>query len=73
MELHSVVPDGWFVGTPVHHVGRGQWALYAYDAAEQVDIRVRTREWTAVHPTEIGVIHEMKRCLQEIKAGGMPE
>jgi hypothetical protein len=32
----------------------------------------RSREWTAVAPTELEVVREMARCLGEISAGRVP-
>jgi hypothetical protein len=50
-ELMESRPASWFIGTPVHHVERDQWALYAFDTTERVKIGKRSREWTAVAPT----------------------
>ncbi|MEP7378376.1 MAG: hypothetical protein ABI725_02320 [Chloroflexota bacterium] len=74
-ELHEAMPPGWFVGTPSFNPRRGaggEWSLYAFDTTERVKIGKRSREWTAVHPTQEGVIREMARCLREIAAGGVP-
>ena len=32
----------------------------------------RSREWTAVARSEVGVVREMARCLRELAAGGWP-
>lgn len=71
-DLHDSTPHGWFAGTPVFHVERQEWAQYAYDTTERVQIGRRSREWTAVHPTQEGVVREMARCLREIAAGNVP-
>ncbi len=71
-DLHAVTPPGWYVGTPVYHVERQEWALYAFDTREKAHIGKRSREWTAVAPTEEGVVREMARCLRDIAAGWVP-
>lgn len=65
-------PPGWYVRTPVFHVERGQWALYAFDQTERVKAGKRSREWTAQHPTQVGLVREMARCLREISEGRVP-
>ena len=72
-ELHSGLPPGWYVGTPVFHVERGEWAIYAYDTTERVKIGKRSREWTAVHLTQIGVVREVAGCLRELGEGRVPK
>jgi hypothetical protein len=72
-ELHAATSAGWYVGTPVHHIERDQWAMYAFDTTERVKIGQRSREWTAVAPTETLVVREMARCLREIAAGKVPK
>lgn len=71
-DLLDATPVGWYVGPPVFHVERDQWALYAFDATERVKIGKRSREWTAVAPTEVGAVRELARCLREIAAGRVP-
>ncbi len=34
-DLHAVTPPGWYVGTPVYHVERQEWALSAFDTREK--------------------------------------
>lgn len=58
-ELHDSTPPGWYVGT--------------YDTTAKAHIGKRSREWTAVHPTQIGVVREMARCLREITDGRVPK
>ena len=70
-ELHNATPAGWFVGRPGQRYG-GQWEQYAYDTTEKAQIGRRSREWTAVAPTEVGVVREMARCLQAIGEGRVP-
>lgn len=71
-DLQDALLPGWFVGTPVYHVERREWALYAYDTTERALIDKRNREWTALGPTEADAIREMARCLAEIAAGRVP-
>jgi hypothetical protein len=71
-QLHAATPAGWYVGTPVYHVERREWALYAFDTTERAHIGRRSREWTALAPSEAGVVREMARCLLEIAAGRPP-
>jgi len=55
----------------LHHEGslqrvpleRREWSQYAFDTREKAHIGRRSREWTAVGPTEEGVVREMARCL----------
>lgn len=44
--------------------------MYAFDQAEKAHIGRRSREWTAVGPTEVECVREMARCLRAIGAGG---
>ena len=47
--------------------------MYAFDTTERLRKgHGRSREWTAVHPTEVGVVWEMARCLRVIGDGGVP-
>lgn len=72
-ELLDATPRGWYVGTPAYNGRRGEWSMYAYDTAEKAHIGKRSREWTAVQPTQEGVVREMARCLREIAAGRVPK
>jgi hypothetical protein len=36
-------------------------------------VGVRSREWTAVASTEVGVVREMARCLRVITDGKAPK
>lgn len=71
--LHEATPSGWFVGRPSFDERRDEWSLYAFDARERLKVGHRTREWTAVAPTQIRVIREMARCLSEFAAGRVPK
>jgi hypothetical protein len=65
----------WYVGRPSLHEERDFWEMYAFDPTENAKVGVRSREWTAVAPQEvgqIGVVLEMARCLAEISAGRVP-
>ncbi len=71
-ELHDATPSGWFVGSPSLHQERNGWLMYAFDPSERAVVGVRKREWTAVAPTELGVVREMARCLRERGEGRTP-
>lgn len=65
-ELLEGKPPARYVGTPVYRVERREWALYAFDTTERAHIRKRSREWTAVAPSEEGVVREMARCCTRL-------
>lgn len=66
-------PLGWFVGQPTEPTVRGlEWTQYAFDPRETPRVGRRTREWTAMAPTQLGVLREMARCLREISGGRAP-
>jgi hypothetical protein len=72
-DLHRVNEAlGWHVGLPAYFDRRDEWQLYAFDPTERPKVGHRSRAWTAVHPTQIGVIREMTRCLREFAAGQVP-
>jgi hypothetical protein len=71
--LHAATPPGWFVGRPVYEERRDQWSIYAFDASERPKVGSREREWVAVAPTEVRVLREMARCLNEFGAGRVPK
>ena len=60
------------MGRPAYDERRKVWEQYAFDPSEQARAGVRSREWTAVAPTELEVIHELARFLREIREGRMP-
>ena len=70
--VHDATPAGWYVGRPSYHNERRQWVQYAFDPAERPSVGLRSREWTAVAPTEAEVVREMAHCLREIKEGRAP-
>ena len=72
-ELHLATPPGWYVGRPLYNARRDEWSLYAFDTTEKAKIGRRSREWTAVGPTEERVVREMARCLTELAAGRVPK
>ena len=41
-ELHAATPPSSYVGTPVFHVERSQWPLYAFDTSEKAHIGQRS-------------------------------
>lgn len=69
---HEVKPSGGFVGRPSHRHDLDEWDQYAYDTAEKAVNGKRSREWTAVAPTEVEVVREMARCLREVADGCWP-
>ena len=71
-ELRDATPPGRYVGRPFHDEGRRVWEQYAFDPAERAKTGVRSREWTAVAPTELEVVRELARCLRLIREGRMP-
>ena len=68
-ELFAAIPDGWAVGRPVYDHGSHVWNLYAFLLSERPKVGRRMNAWTAVHPTEVGVVRELARCLREITEG----
>ena len=71
-DLHKAKPDGWFVGRPSYDDGHRVWEQYAFDPRERAQAGVRSREWTAVAPTKLEVLHELARCLRLIREGRVP-
>lgn len=71
-QLHAALPPGWAVGRPSYHQERREWLLYAWDPSEMPKVGKRSREWTALAATEVGVVLEMARCLVEIGQGRWP-
>jgi hypothetical protein len=63
-DLHDAKPDGWYVGRPSYDEG--------FDPSERAQVGVRSREWTAVAPTELEVIYELARCLRLLREGRVP-
>ncbi len=72
-DVHAAMPAGWTVGPANHHPERQEWMLYAFDPSEQPKVALRSREWTAVAPTELLVVREMARCLRAISEGRVPK
>jgi hypothetical protein len=70
--LNDSLPRGWQTGQPRWDERRQEWSLYAWDATERPVVGRRTREWTAVHPTQAGVLRELARCVAEISDGRAP-
>ena len=69
LELHDATPPGWSVERPSYDPRRDEWSIYAFDTTERPKVGHRSREWTAVAPTQARVVREMTRCLREIVAG----
>jgi hypothetical protein len=70
--FHDATPPGWYVGRPSYHDERHEWTMCAFDQRERPSVGVRSREWSAVGATEIGVLNEMARCLLELGHGRAP-
>jgi hypothetical protein len=70
--VHEATPPGWYVGRPSYHPERQEWVTFAFDPSEKAVMGQRERQWTAVHPTELGVVREMARCLGELREGRWP-
>lgn len=72
-ELHPANERlGSYIGMPAFFERRDEWQLYAFDPTERPKVGHRSREWTAVRPTQIGVIRSMARCLRQFEAGRVP-
>ena len=71
--VHENMPESWYVGRPGIEERYGQWSMYAFDPSEKPVVGKRSREWTAVGPSELHCVREMARCLGELKAGRWPK
>ena len=47
--------------------------MFAFDPSETPIVGKRSREWTAVGPTELRCVQEPARCLGGLKAGRWPQ
>ncbi len=54
--------------TDVHH----RHTLPVNASQMRVQVGVRSREWTSVAQSEVGVIRELARCLRLIREGRVP-
>ena len=72
-ELHDATPPGWFAGRPSYDERRHVWEQCACDPTERAHGGARSREWTAIGPTELEVMRELARCLRLIREGRVPE
>jgi hypothetical protein len=73
-ELHEVnAALGWYVGMPAFYERRDEWQLYAFDPTERPKVGRRSREWTAVAPTQERVVRAMARVLLQIGEGRVPK
>ena len=71
--VHDATPEGWYVGRPMEHTERNEWSQFAFDPSETPVVGKRSREWTAVGPTELRCVQEMARCLGELREGRWPK
>lgn len=62
----------WQVGRPYLHDELDTWEQYAFDPTERPKVGKRSREWTAIGPTEAACVKEMAYCLRELAAGRWP-
>jgi hypothetical protein len=68
-DLHDATPSGWYVGRPAYDEGHRVWEQYAFDPSERAQAGVRSREWTAIGPTELEVVRELACCRRLIREG----
>ena len=71
--VQDTTPPGWSVGRPMEHPERNEWSMYAFDSSEKPVVGKRSREWTAIGPTEVCCVQEMARCLGELAGGALAE
>jgi hypothetical protein len=69
----AVLPPRWYIGRPSYHLERDEWLLYAFDPSERAVVGGRSREWTAIASTEVGVVQKMARCLADLGEGRPPK
>jgi hypothetical protein len=60
--VHEATPDGWYVGRPYFDERHNRWEQYAYDPSEKPVVGKRSREWTAIGPTELRCVQTMAYC-----------
>jgi hypothetical protein len=53
----------------MEHPERNEWAMFAFDQRERPVEGKRSREWTAVAPTQLVVVRSMAYCLRELGKG----
>jgi hypothetical protein len=70
--VHHALPAR-LEGRPSHHNERREWLLYAFDPTKRPRVGIRSRDSTAVAPTEDSVLREMARCLREISVERAPK
>jgi hypothetical protein len=64
---------GWYIGPPAFEERLAvPWSLYAFDPREKPKVGHRSREWTAIGPTQERVVREMARCLRETRQPDLP-
>jgi len=71
--VHEHTPEAWYVGQPVEHPERNEWSTYTFDPRETPIVGKRSREWTAIGPTELHCVQTMAYCLGELKARRWPK
>ena len=63
---------GWYVGMPAFYRRRDECQLYAFHPSECPKVGQRSREWTAIAPTQERVGLAMANVLWEISEGRVP-
>jgi len=71
--VHDATPEGWYVGRPYFDERQNRWEQYPFDPSETPVVGKRSREWTAVGPTELRCVQTMADCLRELGAGRWPK
>jgi hypothetical protein len=74
IDLHEANASmNWYIGpTTCEERLEVPWSLYAFDPKERPKVGRRSREWTAIGPTEAACVRSMARSLKEIAAGRVP-
>ena len=71
-QVFDALPAAWAVGSPSYHDERHEWTRYAFDPFERPSIDVRSREWTAIGPSELECLLDMAPCLRQPGEGRVP-
>ena len=50
---------GWYVGQPMGHPERNEWAMFAFDTTETPVEGQRSREWTALGQAGLQLVQTM--------------
>ena len=69
--VHDARPEGWHVEEPVYDREQVAWRVRAHSHRARAFHGAST-DLTAAADSEVGVLHEMARCLREIREGRVP-